>query len=162
MGYQGVINRGVQGQFNHWPDTPIVHRVYARGLSALTYRSAVGLGLADVVHDRLVNDVDWKPTYINSLTASTPAAIRTPIHFPSDREALAAIAPTVGKQNLSEVTYCRIRNTMELIHLEVSENLLPTVSANVKPVSAPFDIQFDSAGNLPESVAVEHQEQLTH
>jgi hypothetical protein len=156
-----VINRGVQGQYNPWPNTPSIHRIYARSLSAHTYHSAVGLGLADVVSDRLVNDVDWKPTYINSLTASTPAAIRTPIHYPTDREALAAIAPTVGKQNLSEVTYCRIVNTMELINIQVSENLLPTVYPNVKATSEPFDLQFDPYGNLPESVMA-HLEEVTH
>ncbi len=157
-----VINRGVNGEYNPWPDTPLVRRIYARGLSALTYHSAVGLGMADVVHDRLVNDVDWKPTYINSLTASTPACIRIPIHYPSDREALTAISPTVGKTNLSEVTYCRIRNTLELIEVEVSENLLPSVYGNVKAVSAPFDLRFDASGNLPEPQTHEHAEEGLH
>ncbi len=143
-----VINRSVNGHYNPFPDTPRVHRIYARALSELTYHSGVGLGMADVVHDRLVNDVDWKPTYINSLTASTPACIRTPIHYPSDREALAAIAPTVGKIDLSEVTYCRIRNTLELIHLAVSENLAPGLASNVKVVSEPFALEFDSSGNF--------------
>jgi hypothetical protein len=105
--------------------------------------------MADVVHDRLVNDVDWKPTYINSLTASTPACIRTPIHYPSDREALAAIAPTVGKTDLSTVTYCRIKNTLELIDIAVSENLVPHLSPNVKIVSKPFEVEWDAAGDLP-------------
>ncbi len=151
-----VINRGVNGQYNPWPDLPIIHRIYARGLSSLTYHSAVGLGMADVVHDRLVNDVDWNPTYINSLTASTPACIRIPIHYPSDRQALLAIAPTVGKHNLSDVTYCRIVNTMELIQVDISENLLPTVNSNVKATSAPFELQFASSGDLAEPVRAEH------
>src|SRR5947209_14959659 len=60
-----VINRSVHGEYNPWPNTPIVRRIYARALSALTYHSGVGLGMADVVHDHLVNDVDWTPTYIN-------------------------------------------------------------------------------------------------
>ncbi len=151
-----VINRGVNGQYNPWPDTPIVQRIYARQLSDLTYHSAVGIGMADVVHDRLVNDVDWNPTYINSLTASTPACIRTPIHYPSDLEALSNIAPTVGKTDLSEVTYCRIRNTLELIHVTVSENLLPSLHSNAKAASKPFDLAFDSAGNLVESNVPAH------
>jgi hypothetical protein len=143
-----VINRSTHGHYNPFPDTPIVHRVYARGLTNLTYHSGVGLGLADVVHDRLVDDVDWNPTYINSLTASTPAGARTPIHFPNDRAALESIAPTVGKIDLSTVTYCRIRNTMELIDIAVSENLMPTVYRNVRATSGPFDAPFDSAGDL--------------
>lgn len=145
-----VINRTVTGHYNPFPDIPVVHRIYARGLSGLTYHSAVGLGMADVVHDRLVNDVDWKPTYINSLTASTPACIRTPIHFPSDREALTNIAPTVGKIDLSTVTYCRIINTLELTHLAVSENLVPLLYPNVKVISQPFEMAFNGAGDFGE------------
>ena len=143
-----VINRTVNGHYNPFPETPFVHRIYARGLSDLTYHSGVGLGMADVVHDRLVNDIDWNPTYINSLTASTPACIRTPIHFPSDYEALRMIAPTVGKHDPSTVTYCRIRNTLELVNIAVSENLIPTLHSNVNVTSRPFEVQFDSANNL--------------
>jgi hypothetical protein len=147
-----VINRSVNGDYNPFPELPIVRRIYARAISELSYHSGVGLGMADVVHDQLVNDVDWNPTYINSLTASTPACIRTPIHFPSDREALSNIARTVGKIDLSAVTYCRIRNTLELVDLAVSENLIPSLAPNVKVVSEPFEVEFDSNGDLEEFV----------
>jgi hypothetical protein len=158
-----VINRGINCQYNPFPDLPFIHRIYLRSLSNLTYGSAVGLGMADVIHDRLLNDVDWKPTYINSLTASTPAAIRTPIHFPSDLEALTRIAPTVGKTDLSEVTYCRIRNTLELVHFAVSANLIPTLYSNVKVISEPFEAPFDPAGDLkdfrmPSELSLENED----
>jgi hypothetical protein len=143
-----VINRGINGDYNPFPETPIVHRVYARALSELTYHSGIGIGLADVIHDGLLNDIDWKPTYINSLTASTPAGVRIPIHFPNDLEALTNIAPTVGKIDLSTVTYCRIRNTLELAHAAVSETLVPTLYPNAKTVSAPFDVPLTSANNF--------------
>ncbi len=143
-----VINRGIIGQWNPFPDTPIVHRIYARGLSDLSYHSAVGVGLADVIHDKLLNEIDWRPTYINSLTASTPTAIRTPIHFPNDLEALTNIAPTVGKVDLSKVTYCRIRNTMELVHVAVSENLVSSVYPHVKVTSKPFKVRWDKSGDF--------------
>jgi hypothetical protein len=143
-----VINRGINGDYNPFPETPIVHRVYARALSELTYHSGIGIGLADVIHDGLLNDIDWKPTYINSLTASTPAGVRIPIHFPNDLEALTNIAPTVGKIDLSTVTYCRIRNTLELAHAAVSETLVPTLYPNAKTVSAAFDVPLTSAKNF--------------
>ena len=143
-----VINRSVNGDYNPWPNTPIVNRLYARALSDLTYHSAVGLGMADLVHDRLIQDVDWKPTYINSLTAGTPAAIRTPIHFPSDREALEAIAPTVGKLDMSTVTYCRIKNTLELAHVIVSENLIDQLAPGTRLLGEPFELEFDANGDI--------------
>jgi hypothetical protein len=145
-----VINRSVTGACNTFPEVPLVHRIYVRALTDSTYGSAVGVGLADVIHDQLLKEVDWKPTYINSLTASTPCAIRTPIHFSSDRDALEAIAPTVGKKNLSEVTYCRIHNTLELVNVAVSENLIPALAPNVRVVSEPFDVSYGPSGDFKE------------
>ncbi|HLY19627.1 MAG TPA: hypothetical protein VKR61_20510, partial [Bryobacteraceae bacterium] len=125
-----VINRSVFGDYNPWPDTPRIERIFVRDLTDLTYNNAVGVGMADVVTDRLVNRIDWTPTRVNSLTASTPSAIRTPIHYPTDRECLEAIAPTVGKFDAREVTIGWIRNTLELSLLAMSENLRPQIERN--------------------------------
>jgi hypothetical protein len=144
-----VANRGVQGQYNPWPDTPQFQRIFVRNLSEHTYNSAVGMGMADVVTERLVKRIDWAPTWINSLTANTPAAIRTPIHFATDRECLERIAPTVGRLALDEVTYGWIRNTMELTRLAVSENVRGEVEKNAKlEIEGTVDCEFDGAGDL--------------
>ena len=144
-----VVNRSVTGQYNPWPDTPRFERLFVRDLSELTYNSGVGLGLADVVTNRLVDRIDWEPTWINSLTANTPAAIRTPIHFPTDRECLERISPTVGKVDLAEVTFCWIRNTMELGRLAVSENLRAAIERKPEiEIEATVDFEFDGSANL--------------
>lgn len=143
-----VINRGIHGTYNPYHDIPLVGRVFARALTSNTYHNAVGLGLADVIHDRLLADVDWHPTYLNSLTASTPSAIRTPIHFSTDRECLERIAPTVGKWDTTAVTYCRIRNTLALERVWVSENLLPHLRPEARVLCEPFPLAFDPAGDL--------------
>jgi len=144
-----VANRGVQGEYNPWPDTPRFHRIFVRNLSELTYNSGVGLGMADVVTDRLVNRIDWEPTWINSLTANTPAAIRTPIHFPSDRECIERVVPTVGKIHLDEVTFGWIRNTMELTRLAISENARGAIEQNPGlEIEATVDFEFDGDENL--------------
>jgi hypothetical protein len=145
-----VINRGIQGQYNPYPYIPVVRRVFARGLTSNTYHNAVGIGLADVIHDRLLNDVDWRPTYLNSLTASTLAPIKTPPHFATDRECLERIAPTVGKWDTETVTYCRIKNTLALETAWVSENLLGDLAEGTRILSEPVDIPFDDAGELRE------------
>src|SRR5215472_7842477 len=144
-----VVNRGVNGQYNPWPGLHKFERVFVRDLSELTYNSAVGMGMADIVTDRLVNRTNWEPTIINSLTANTPAAIRTPVHFPTDRECLQRFAPTVGKLDLSSVTYGWIRNTMELGRLALSENLRGQIEANpVLEVEATVEFEFDGEANL--------------
>ena len=144
-----VVNRGVQGQYNPWPDAPVIQRVFVRDLSELTYNSAVGLGMADVVADRLVERTDWEPTLVNSLTSNTPAAIRTPIHFPTDRECVERIAPTVGRLDLADVTYGWIRNTMELGRLALSENLRAQIEGTpALEIESTIDMEFDGDNNL--------------
>jgi hypothetical protein len=144
-----VANRGVNGEYNPWANTPKFQRLFVRNLSEHTYNSSVGMGMADVVTDRLVNRINWEPTWINSLTANTPAAIRTPIHFPTDRECIERIAPTVGRLDLSDVTFGWIRNTMELTRIAVSENVKAEVEKNGElEIEATIDFDFDGEGNL--------------
>jgi hypothetical protein len=147
-----VVNRSVNGEYNCWFDRPKIDRVYVRDLHPNSYGNAVGLGMADVVHTRLVEKIDWVPTRINSLTASTPAAIRTPIHFPTDRECIERIMPTVGKFNMKEVSFCWIRNTLELSHLYLSENLLDEIKSNpqLEITGAPFEFPFTAEGQMEE------------
>lgn len=145
-----VINRSIQCHYNPWPELARIHRIFVRDLSDLTYNNAVGIGMADVTTDRLVNRVDWKPTHVNSLTASTPSAIRLPIHFATDRECLERIAATVGKFDQAEVTIAWIRNTMELGLFAASENLLPELKQNpdLEIVGEPRELEFTQEGNL--------------
>ena len=100
----------------------------------------------------MIKKIDWVPTRINSLTASTPAAIRVPIHFPSDRECLEKILPTVGKFSSKDVTIVWIRNTLELSPLLISENLLDEIRRNpiLEVIGDAREIEFDSDGNLVE------------
>ena len=56
--------------------------------------------------------------------------------------------PTVGKLEADEITFCRIKNTLELIHIYVSENLIPRLVPEANVVSAPFTVPFDKNGNF--------------
>ncbi|MBI2683270.1 MAG: hypothetical protein HYX26_08670 [Acidobacteriales bacterium] len=144
-----VVNRSVYGQYNLWPDAPRIERIFIRDLSELSYGNAVGIGMADIVCDRLLEKVDWKPTSINAITASTPQAMRIPAHFPTDRECLERISPTAGKVDLNDVTYGWIRNTLELDRIALSENLLPALRNNpLIEIVGTREMEFDAAGNL--------------
>jgi hypothetical protein len=147
-----VVNRSVQGEYNPWDTAPSFERVYIRGISEHSYGNGVGLGMADVVHDALLEQIDWKPTRINSLTASTPAAIRTPIHFATDRICLETLAPTVGKLDMSQVTIGWIRNSLDLRFIGMTENLLPQIETNpnIEILETPMEWPFDRTGNLPQ------------
>ncbi len=145
-----VVNRGGPGGPNGWRDVPTVTRVFVRNLSGNTYGNAVGMGLADVVHDRLVAQVDYRATWINVLAASATLAGFTPLHYPTDRECIASMLPTCGKLDPAECTIMWIRNTLELGRLLVSENLLPELADNpaVRVEGPAADFPFLASGDL--------------
>jgi hypothetical protein len=145
-----IVNRGFEAERNPYSDVKRFERIFLRDLSPLSYGNSIGLGVADMVTDRLVNMTNWEAVQTNGLTSLGLATMRTPIHLPSDRECIAALMPTVGKLDLSEVTIGRIRNTLELGVLALSENLKPEIEKNplLEIVSPPRELEFDSNGNL--------------
>jgi hypothetical protein len=145
-----VVNRSVQGQYNPWDTAPKLERLFVRGISEHSYGNGVGLGMADVIHDRMLKQIDWNPTRINSLTASTPAAIRTPVYYPTDRMCLEKIAPTVGKLKMTDVTIGWIRNSLELGSIALTANLRKQIEGNPNlEIVGETEWPFDSHDDLP-------------
>jgi len=145
-----VINRSVHGLYNPWPNAPIVQRVYLRGISKLSYGNAVGLGMADMVHPRLLKAMKKKPTYINSLTSNTLASMRSPGSFPNDRACLDALWSTVGKFDAGEIGLCWVRDTQDLSLMAMSSNYREAIDANpnLEIVREARELEFDLRGDL--------------
>ncbi len=145
-----IVNRSSEAVYNPWPETPRIRRIFVRDLHPLSYGNALGIGFADVTTDRLVEKIDWEATVVNALTSSKLAPVRVPLHYPDDRRCLEAAVQTTGRLELRDVTYCWIRNTLELERAAVSETLLEAVEANprVEVESGPHPLRFDEAGNL--------------
>ncbi len=145
-----IVNRATSGQYNPWPGEPKIERIFVRDLSPLSYGNAVGIGAADVIHERMLPKIDVNAGRVNAVTSGSLALVRTPLHFASDRECLELAAGTVGKFEGGDVTVAWIRNTLELGLLAMSENLLPEIRKNpdLEVVGEPFEIRFDADGNM--------------
>lgn len=144
-----VVNRGTRSEYNPWPGLPKIERIFVRELAPESHGNAVGIGIADVTTDRLVTQIDWKPTMVNAQTAGSPSRIRVPIHFATDRECLEWVASTAGKSDPAEVTYGWIRNTLELGQLALSENLRGEIARSPQiEIEGQMDVLWDARGNL--------------
>jgi hypothetical protein len=144
-----VVNRGPTGEYNVWTGVPSVSRLFVRGLDPQTHGNALGIGLADVTTDRLVDAIDWQSTRVNALSSRTPSRIRVPAHFAADRDCLEWVAPTAGKVDPSDVTYGWIRNTLELDRVAVSDNLRARIDGKpLVEIERQIDVGWDTDGNL--------------
>jgi hypothetical protein len=133
------------------PKHPRILRIYVRDLHDDSYGNATGVGLADFVSRRLVNKIDATPTYINCLTGLSPESARIPITFDADREAVDAALGTIGAVKSEEARIVRIKNTLLLEELDVSEALLPEVKQRdtLEILWGPKALMFDGNGGLP-------------
>jgi hypothetical protein len=146
-----IVGRGVDGRPRDDRRTT-VRTLYVRGLTPESHGNAVGMGLADVVRSRLVDEMDPKSTYTNALSAMTPAMVRTPMHFASDAECLQAALRMCGASDES-ARMVRVRNTLALDRLLVSEAFASELRDrdDLRVIGPASRWAFDETGNLDPS-----------
>ena len=142
-----VIGRGVE-----LPpaEAPSISMIYVRDLTGPSAGNAVGVGFADVIHQRLYQKIDFDKTYLNTRTALNPAASRLPIHLPSDREALDLTLGHLGSPPPAEQRIVWIRNTLSLDRIAISAPLAREATGleHWRLLEGTLAADFDAAGNL--------------
>jgi hypothetical protein len=124
--------------------------IYARDLTHESDGNAIGVGFADVIHERLYRKIDFDKTYLNTRTALNPAASRLPIHLPSDREALDLALARLGSPEPAEQRIVWIRNTLSLEQMAISAPLAreAAVLKRWRLSEGTYPADFDLAGDL--------------
>jgi hypothetical protein len=129
---------------------PHVRRLFVRDLTPESHGNAIGLGMADFTTTRLVRAMDRRATVTNALTALSLQGAKVPIHFDTDREALAAALASLPLADGQQPRIVRIRDTLSVGRLEVSEALAAELAGreDLEILGPPAELAFDAAGNL--------------
>jgi uncharacterized protein (DUF362 family) len=138
-------NRDILGDFTV---TPRVARILVRGLTERTKGNALGIGYADFTTDRLVAAMDYRATVTNALTGISPEKAAIPVHFPTDRQAVAAALDSLGAWTAETVRVVRIRDTLHLARIQASPALLRDLPAHAVQDGDPAPMDFGPDGNL--------------
>ena len=118
----GRNNRGVSGF-----DDPRVQKIVVLGLTEKTKGNATGLGLADVIPKRLFDAIDYPATYGNVITSAYLDGALIPISMPTDQQAIQLAVKTLIRVKRGEARIVRIRDTLSLEKIVVSEPMLSEV-----------------------------------
>jgi hypothetical protein len=142
-----IVGRGVKippGQ------APGIDLIYVRDLTPESNGNATGVGLADLVHERLRRKVDWEYTFLNVRTAFTPILARLPMHLPSDHEALDLALRIAGSPEPENQRLVWIRDTLSLNRIAVSEALALNADSmqNWQLLPEHLPLQFDCEENF--------------
>jgi len=129
---------------------PAISVIFVRDLTDESSGNAIGVGNADIIHERLYRKVDFHKTYVNALTALNPVGGRLPMHMPSDRAALDFALGHLGSPDPSTQRCAWIRNTLSLNHIAISPLMRDAIDSpqHWRLAESPFSAEFDTAGEL--------------
>ncbi|MFC6615218.1 DUF362 domain-containing protein [Halopenitus salinus] len=126
-------------------ERPRYTRVYTRSLTEPSHGNTVGIGLADLVHEDLLEAMEPEKGFTNAVTASTLRGIRTPTAVENDRAGLTVCLSTIGVNEPEDVRLVRALDTMRLGTLVASEALVEEAREreDLRVVSEPEPIDFE-------------------
>ena len=128
-----------------WDVKPDVKKIVVLGLTPETHGNATGIGMADVITYQAYKDLDISKTYANVITSTYLDGAAIPLIMNTSEEAIKLAAKTVNRVKLEDLKIVRIKNTLELIHIEISENMLDFVSSsddNFEVIGNPYSWKF--------------------
>ena len=107
-------------------ESPSIAAVSVHRLSEASHGNASGLGLADAIPARILEQIDLRTTYVNALTSGAGGARRSrlPMVLEDDEAAVVAAATMSGRRDWEDLRLARIRDTLSPHELMVTPALL--------------------------------------
>jgi hypothetical protein len=129
------------------PPVPFVRNLVVLRLSPASHGNALGVGLADITTQALVDAMDRQATYLNCLTSTFIQRAAIPLVAPTERDAIAIALMTLPTDRPRIV---RIANTLHLSEVWVSENLVEeaTSGGRAAVIGPPQPLAFAPDGHL--------------
>jgi hypothetical protein len=141
---------GRNNRYIPWSGPPEVQKIVLLDLTENTHGNATGLGLADVITMTLYKKMDIASTYANLITATYLDGANIPVIMNTEEEAVRLAVKTLRNVRPENARIVRIKNTLELTEILISEPMLVEVEAHpqMKASGLPSEFPFDTEGNL--------------
>lgn len=109
-----------------------------------------GLGLADVTTKRLVDKIDVDATYPNVVTSTVLCTPKIPLFTHSDKACIQIALRTCNYINRKNPRIVRIKDTMNLEEIYISEGMMEEAYANknIEIIDEPKEWKFNKDDNL--------------
>jgi hypothetical protein len=132
------------------PDSPNIKRIAVLDISEESHGNATGIGLADLVTQRVVDQMDRHATYLNCLTSTFVIRAAIPMYFDNDEKLVEAALLSLGGIPTDKLRVMIIPNTLFLTDILVSETVLDQLKdkPGIEIESEARALEYDQAGNL--------------
>ncbi|MBM3275987.1 MAG: DUF2088 domain-containing protein [Candidatus Sericytochromatia bacterium] len=129
------------------PPTREIGRIVALDLTEESHGNAIGVGMADVITERLRGKIDLHATAMNAVTSGFLGGVKLPLALPTDREAIALALKPYDPARARAVV---VRDTSHLDTMWISEPLAKVAGAMPALVveGPPFELRFSPGGDV--------------
>lgn len=124
---------------------PDVKRTVVLGLTEKTHGNANGIGMADMTTKAVMNEIKWEKGYANALTSTVTDVVKLPMFLDTQELAVKAAIKTCNAFDLNKVRIVRIKNTLEIGEIWISESMMEEALKNedIEILSDPEDLALD-------------------
>ncbi|TFH62922.1 lactate racemase domain-containing protein [Peribacillus frigoritolerans] len=124
---------------------PDVKRTVVLGLTEKTHGNANGIGMADMTTKAVMNEIKWEKGYANALTSTVTDVVKLPMFLDTQELAVKAAIKTCNAFDLNKVRIVRIKNTLEIGEIWISESMMQEALKNkdIEILSDPEDLALD-------------------
>jgi hypothetical protein len=128
------------------PASPQIKSIMVGDLTEESHGNALGIGLADVITQRLFDKIDLPSTYENIITSTFLERGKIPLIAENDARAYAYARRGCGAIPAGKERVLRIRDTLHLSELYVSKAILDDLSgrSDIEVMGEPVDVFGDS------------------
>lgn len=142
-----IIGRGMIGYKNK---NVRINKIVTLDTTPESGSNAFGVGLSDVTTRRVFDKMELEAMYANAITAIAINGVKIPIAMDNDRLAIQLAIRAACVEDNGKVRIARVKNTLDLKELYISEALLEDVRDNdkVEILSDLEELDFNPEGNL--------------
>jgi len=132
------------------PERPKIKRIVVCDLTEGSEGNAVGVGIVDIITQRLLDKIDMEALNINTITGVCPEMGKIPLTMKNDREAIEVAIKCVGLIPKDKLKVMRIKNTARLSEVDVSQAYEAELAKrrDLEVVVGKRPMGFDADGNL--------------
>jgi len=128
-------------------EKPDVSKLVLLDLTDKTKGNATGFAAADVITKKLFNKIDFPTTYANVVASSKLEGGKIPIPMSDGDQAVRLALKTLNGIDPKNARIVRIKNTLKLAEIYVSESMMQEVKENsmLESVSSAEEMSFNSS-----------------
>ena len=128
-------------------ENPNVSKLVLLDLTDKTKGNATGFAAADVITKKLFDKIDFPTTYANVVASSKLEGGKIPIPMKDGDEAVRLALKTLNGIDPINARVVRIKNTLKLAEIYVSESMLHEVDSNsmLEAITSPAEMSFNSS-----------------